>query len=536
VCLSVLVLGLAVLFWRLPGDDAGASTPEDNRTRPRTLAELFPKWPKPDLALMLSGQQHGYLQPCGCSHPQFGGLTRRYNLLQILKGGGWPVVAVDLGDIPQKSGLQTMLKYTTSMKALEKMGYTAVTIGEYEMIMPLIDALANYALNNRSSFAKVLAANLRDKDKDQTYNGMVEPWKIAEGAGNIKVGVIASVGPSVVRKVKDFAKDNAPGFDAGPKVLPQMLKEIRAKKPDFLVLLYQGSLAEARACARAIPNFNVILCLSQDPEPPGTPEQIGNTTLVTIGHKGRYVGVLGVYRTGQTQKPFETRYQIVSLGEEFETPKGKDKNHPLEDLMESYARQVKKEEYVAKAAKREIQHDFQLAFPRSTYVGSAVCKKCHGDAYEIWEKSPHAKAYQTLVEARHPSLRQYDSECIACHVTGWDPQSTTRYKGGFTDAEKTKLLINNGCENCHGPCSEHVAAETGELKGVDKKKIYDLINPYRYKEDEKPKEREKRISLIDLSCQKCHDPENDVNWKIDKWWDGKIVHSGDTKKPGRKGK
>src|SRR5262245_1175096 len=43
-------------------------------------APVFPTfvgWDKPrppDLAIVISGQTHGYLQPCGCSYPQKGGL------------------------------------------------------------------------------------------------------------------------------------------------------------------------------------------------------------------------------------------------------------------------------------------------------------------------------------------------------------------------------------------------------------------------------------------------------------------------------
>src|SRR5262249_55236313 len=44
-------------------------------------AHLFRGWTKPDLVIVLSGQQHGYVLPCGCSDPQFGGLERRYNFL-----------------------------------------------------------------------------------------------------------------------------------------------------------------------------------------------------------------------------------------------------------------------------------------------------------------------------------------------------------------------------------------------------------------------------------------------------------------------
>src|SRR5262245_48892134 len=69
---------------------------------------LFHDWPKnvkPDLVVLLSGEQHGYLQPCGCSYPQYGGLERRYNLMQQLKKErGWELTALDVGDIPQERG------------------------------------------------------------------------------------------------------------------------------------------------------------------------------------------------------------------------------------------------------------------------------------------------------------------------------------------------------------------------------------------------------------------------------------------------
>ena len=39
---------------------------------------------------------------------------------------------------------------------------------------------------------------------------------------------------------------------------------------------------------------------------------------------------------------------------------------------------------------------------------------------------------------------------------------------------------------------------------------------------ETPAAKERRLLLLDQSCQKCHDTDNDVHWKIDKWH--KIVH------------
>src|SRR5262245_34376147 len=35
-----------------------------------TIKPLFDRWTKPAVALVLSGEQHGYLEPCGCSENQ----------------------------------------------------------------------------------------------------------------------------------------------------------------------------------------------------------------------------------------------------------------------------------------------------------------------------------------------------------------------------------------------------------------------------------------------------------------------------------
>src|SRR5438876_848107 len=71
-----------------PGTPSAGGQGEPGAADP---ARLFRGWPRPDLALILSGEQHGYLQPCGCSRPQFGGLARRFNFLQTLKERGWPM-------------------------------------------------------------------------------------------------------------------------------------------------------------------------------------------------------------------------------------------------------------------------------------------------------------------------------------------------------------------------------------------------------------------------------------------------------------
>ena len=99
------------------------------------------------------------------------------------------------------------------------------------------------------------------------------------------------------------------------------------------------------------------------------------------------------------------------------------------------------------------------------FVGSETCGECHTKAMAIWSKTPHAHATDSLVRppnTRADIPRQFDPECLSCHVTGWDPQKYTPLDSGYLSLTATPKLQHNGCENCHGPGSAHVAAENGE--------------------------------------------------------------------------
>src|SRR5262245_51192039 len=56
---------------QLAAADQSKPTSED---RPR-VKPLLEGWPAPAVALLLSGEMHGYIEPCGCSLHQLGGLS-----------------------------------------------------------------------------------------------------------------------------------------------------------------------------------------------------------------------------------------------------------------------------------------------------------------------------------------------------------------------------------------------------------------------------------------------------------------------------
>jgi cytochrome c554/c'-like protein len=277
------------------------------------------------------------------------------------------------------------------------------------------------------------------------------------------------------------------------------------------VLLYEGLPAEARRLAQTYTEFDVILCQSEDDEGPGQTEQVGNTCLVKgVGHKGKNVGVLGVFKTGNPAQPYGYRYHLVPLGEEYLTPAGQEATHPIARLMEQYTQELRSGGYLRKYG--QGNHPMQVAVPGSvpTYVGSERCKKCHTHAYDVWKNSAHAHAYQTLADVKHPSLRQYDGECVVCHVTGF------AYKSGFTDVEATAHLKDVGCEACHGPGSAHA-------KDPENPQWHKLMNPWKAPPEENAAQKAARILAIDKACQRCHDPDNDVHWNYEAKWP-KIEH------------
>jgi hypothetical protein len=88
----------------------------------------------------------------------------------------------------------------------------------------------------------------------------------------------------------------------------------------------------------------------------------------------------------------------------------------------------------------------------SPYAGSGTCAVCHLKAAETWKASRHARALGTLERVK----KQFDPECLACHVVGLD-------SGGFLSQELTPHLANVQCENCHGPAKAH-AADPAKVK------------------------------------------------------------------------
>ena len=160
----------------------------------------------------------------------------------------------------------------------------------------------------------------------------------------------------------------------------------------------------------------------------------------------------------------------------------------------------------------------------SKYVGVAKCKACHsvekmgGLAYKVWEKTPHANAFKTLLGdaakkvAKEKGLKTAPSEspeCLKCHVTG----------AGTAKNVDASFKKEDGvtCEACHGAASAYLALHS--------------------KKDDASKAKAKEAGLLlgdktGKACEACHNSESPTHksdFKMKEMW-AKIEHGSPAKK------
>jgi len=549
-----------------PADTAVAAPP--TKSEPQRLFDKWPQDRQPDLILILSGQMYGYLQKCGCSSPQKGGLERRYNFVESLRARGWEVMGLDVGDVPRPlpytpTSHQTLTKYEIAMKAMNLMGYKAVGVGKEELALPLLDGLAKYTLQNGNEYPRMHAANIDNRDEfpgpDNKTSSLTESDTLTSKSG-VSVGVMSVAGAELVARGVDRSVKYAP--NAG-KVVAKALEGWKqgGKGPDINVLIYQGPIewtdpatgkrADAKTAAEGFPDFHIVLCKTpDDSDGPDMPTVVndGKTMIVQVGQKGQSVGVVGIYKTPAGT---ELYYQRVWMTDQFDTPPGREAANPVLKLLQQYSDTVRDNDYLSEMARRKKPHVLQAQHKDAAFAGDAQCQTCHEAETAIWQKSKHAHAYDALaVIASRPSGRNFDGECIVCHTVGYE------YQTGYVNEKKTPNLKNVQCESCHGPASLHVAEEFDNQKKKARAQTHQhaaKLSPWKAagghglmpapaKLEAMAKEKDPRVQEAMLTpdetrvylsvyetCTKCHDIDNDPKFKLYEYWQH-VAHTGLKKK------
>ncbi len=452
------------------GVPIGVGKPPDYRT-----------WPVPDVTLVVTGQQHGYIEPCGCTglDKQKGGVARRFTFMDSLRRKGWTLLPIDAGNQVRRFGRQAEIKLQQTAKALHAMDYQAVGFGPDDLRMGVGELLA-VAAAERPEDAMYVSANVVLIDPS------LMPQQRVIDRGGLKVGVTSILDP------EDLDVPSSEEILVNPiaKSAGDALKAMAAEDPDYQVLLFFGDEKRAQELVREVPGFDLIVVAGGYGEPTYRAEQIedSRTKMIVTGSKGMYAGLVGLY----ADKPMA--YARVPLTHEFvDAPE-------MRQLMADYQDQLR-DVGLASLGLKPIPHP-----SGRKYVGSEKCGECHKTAFDIWEGTPHFDATEHLVKPpkeRSDVARHFDPECLSCHVTGWNPQNYYPYESGFLSLEKSAHLTGNGCENCHGPGADHSAAEALDA-GVSADRLEKLRDQMKLAYDDA---REK--------CMVCHDIDNSPDFHED---------------------
>lgn len=453
---------------------------------------IFVDWPQPKLTLVFTGQQNGYIEPCGCAglDNQKGGLSRRMTMLESLKAKGWDVLALDLGNQVRRRGRQAELKLATTFKGLRAMNYAVVGLGDDDLRLPvgaLVEPLAEFGEGG----GPLVSANVGlFSFVESEAAGLSRRYAILQ-RGGWKIGVTTVLGEEYRRSVDSAELETMPARDALAEVMPKLQGQC-----DLIVVLSYAPVEESMQWAEDFPIDYLVTAGGPD-EPPAVPATIPGTKtrLVEVGRKGMYAVAIGLY--DDPQRP--VRFQRVPLDARF-TPADE-----VQQLLVEY------QEALRVLGLSGLGIEPKPHPSGRQFVGSQTCAQCHTQAYDVWSNTPHAHATDTLVHLSPP--RHYDAECLSCHVTGWEPQRYFPYLTGFLGLAKTPHLTANGCENCHGGGAAHAAAELGETEVSDAE-----LAALR---------QQMRVSLeqAEQTCLKCHDLDNSPAFDFDKYWP-EVEHYG----------
>ncbi len=306
----------------------------------------------------VAGEEHGYLEPCGCTRPQLGGLARKGTAVD-----GAPLL--ENGDLVRQGGRLSELKFETFLLALSEIGCVCLNIGEGDLELG-IDFLKSAA--GMANFP-LLSANLLDEAGERIF----APTADFELDGRA-VRVIGVLDPAL-----------APGAKvADPERIVAKIIEGTAAGTEIIVLFHgprEGALRIANRERRAA----AVIYAHGIGEP-----AVDSERLFTPGDRSRWM-----VRAGEVP-------EVIDLSEDLE-------DHPaMRRAMTTYVARLAREDLLARM-------NPMAPAEHGGYKGDAACTTCHEQEARAHHASRHARAITSLEKTG----REVDPDCVSCHVTGY---------------------------------------------------------------------------------------------------------------------
>jgi hypothetical protein len=482
-----LALASAALVSACQGCRPGATLPAEGPA---------PKNETPTVRLYFLSSVAGALEPCGCSKNQLGGVDHLGSFLRTheaeaphsLLAAAGPLFFLD--PTPRgEQATQDRWKAEALASALGKLHFAAWAPGANDWA----GGGANLAQLREKSGGALLAANLEGDTAGAAPTALRESGGVKVGFVGLSQPVKAGLAPAGVI-VKPAAAQ-----------LAAAITQLKGQGAQVLVGLFAMPRGEALRLAEGAPELQVVAVgkpfdQGEANDKPAPPSMLGQTLVVETANHLQTAAIVDLHvrgnsytfqdaagisrasdREGLDKRITELEGRIRKW-EQDATIKADDLAQRRAELARLRGELQQLEQprppaagsffrYTMLEIKTELGRDdgiylSMLDFYRKVneynkttfadrkapppgpdgnrYVGIEVCGSCHAEAKKVWENTPHAGAYKTLV-TQH---KEYNLDCVSCHVTGYERP------GGSTVTDNA-LLQAVQCENCHGPGEKH---------------------------------------------------------------------------------
>ena len=368
---------------------------------------------KTAISFLISADTAGWIEPCGCTTKQSGGLPRRGSMVKAMREKQ-PTVVLDCGGAAAGVSDYHRLKLESIMAGEAAMDLVAHNIGGSEaafgstILQQIVD----------EQIVPVFSTNVCDQDGKPI--GEKVKWV---SAGGNRIVVLGVMDPR-------FSSDQMQVLPPQQAILDAMegLKE----EPDGIVVLAYLPRQALMDLAKALPEVDVIVG-----GPTGqtvSPTRVGAVLVTSATNKGKFLVQLDY--DPQRAERFDAT--VVELDESWS-----DDEEQIVNLKTYHERLADKDfESPSTGVKKSVA---ALMDSKDQFVGNAKCQTCHVADCQHYTTTKHSVAWATLVNKDS----QVDPYCQQCHTTGYGSEL------GFVSIKKSPDLFNVGCESCHGPSSRH---------------------------------------------------------------------------------
>lgn len=433
---------------------------------------------EPAPVILYSNDVLGEIEPCGCRSNPLGGMIRKEALLKfndwLSAAGPKSTLQVDSGDlffssseIPETLRPQARIQSMGLARALKATSMDLVVPGEKDFAL----GIEHYRKLIREAGIHPLAANLEAR----TGGTRSKSWKKAfpatairnvkrVGGGNLRVAFVGLLGQDL--QLPDGLRATDPAL-----ALKALMPLLRRGTDRVIALTHQGFDADLKL-AESIPGLDLIIgahsqsFLQQ-------PRQVGKTWIYQSSFRNQHAGLIRLAaRSGEPES------KLVELNAALDPPPTE--STPIRKILEQTKAEIARANLDSEKAITAAAHQ-AAAEGTPKFQTFTKCAECHSRQFDFWRKTPHARAYETLVKAG----AQNNKECLSCHSVGLaDPegysdlgqivqwaqpkpqQELASWLEDLRDARSAEkaLEISRGvkkvhatvqCENCHFPPRDH---------------------------------------------------------------------------------